>query len=242
MLMATGNSFAIVALLNFSFFLIPVSKHSPIMLAFNLPFESAVYMHQLLGRASIVESFLHGLLHIIRFYKEKSLDGFFSGSVFRLLFPPASCFCSGTTLDEQTGLCSSCCSGLEGGETSCYYLWRNFTGLFGLIFMLAILATSQRAVRRSCYRLFFLCHITFAPLVFLFIVWHWNRIYFYLLPSFTLYCVSFFVVHFSPSQCGIKVERVKEIGNSGTYEMVVCRDKVSVFLPHMEGRDAHQEK
>ena len=47
MLCETANSFGILALVNMSFFLIPVSKHNPLLDALNISQENAIGIHQL---------------------------------------------------------------------------------------------------------------------------------------------------------------------------------------------------
>jgi len=226
-LSSIANFLALSGLVNMSFFLIPVSKHSPVLVAFNLPMEQSLYVHQLAGLTSIVFYVLHGVLHMIRFVTERGdEDSSSAPRLWRLLFPPVGCWCADYEVDPETSECISCCSGIEGEtkkgvETSCYYLWRNFTGLASAFFAVAIFFTSRQKMRRHSYRIFYICHVIFAPLVFLFAIWHWQRTYVFLLPSLTIHCIGFFVVHFSPTQAGVQVISVERIGGTDFYEMVV---------------------
>ena len=226
-LSSIANFLALSGLVNMSFFLIPVSKHSPVLVAFNLPMEQSLYVHQLAGLTSIVFYVLHGVLHMIRFVTERGdEDSSSAPRLWRLLFPPVGCWCADYEVDVETSECISCCSGIEGEtkkgvETSCYYLWRNFTGLASAFFAVAIFFTSRQKMRRHSYRIFYICHVIFAPLMFLFAIWHWQRTYVFLLPSLTIHCIGFFVVHFSPTQAGVQVISVERIGGTDIYEMVV---------------------
>ena len=226
-LSSIANFLALSGLVNMSFFLIPVSKHSPVLVAFNLPMEQSLYVHQLAGLTSIVFYVLHGVLHMIRFVTERGdEDSSSAPRLWRLLFPPVGCWCADYEVDVETSECISCCSGIEGEtkkgvETSCYYLWRNFTGLASAFFAVAIFFTSRQKMRRHSYRIFYICHVIFAPLMFLFAIWHWQRTYVFLLPSLTIHCIGFFVVHFSPTQAGVQVISVERIGGTDFYEMVV---------------------
>ena len=182
LLMGMANQFAFLGLINFSFFLIPVSNHNPLLATFNVPAEIALGLHMLFGQTGVLLMVVHGLLHVVRFNKEKGEDYYYSGSVWRLLFPPSSCFfCS---KDD------SCDSGIEGEEASCYYLWRNFTGLLAVAAMVAIYFTSLEKIRRKFYSIFFVSHVTLVPLAFIAAIYHWDRMFMWLLTPFTIYLIS----------------------------------------------------
>ena len=112
-LSSIANFLALSGLVNMSFFLIPVSKHSPVLVAFNLPMEQSLYVHQLAGLTSIVFYVLHGVLHMIRFVTERGdEDSSSAPRLWRLLFPPVGCWCADYEVDVETSECISCCSGI----------------------------------------------------------------------------------------------------------------------------------
>lgn len=172
-----SNAFAFVALLAMSYFLIPVSRQSPILKLLDWDPASAVRLHIWSGRIIIVGVLIHGSMHM---YRWVAVSG---ESIVGLLFPPAPCW----TLQE-TNYKPSCVD--DDTECTCYFHFRNFTGFMALVGLLVIAATTFNYVRRHYYRAFYLTHVLAAPTVILMAILHWQRSVLYIAPSLLYYAAT----------------------------------------------------
>ena len=171
----TANSFAILGLLNLALFLLPVSKHTPILLALNVPAEVALTFHRIAGRTSIAAVLIHGILYMTKWVMTNE-------SLLVKLLPPIDCFIGGA--GEESGV--QC----ETGHCDCHSLLANFTGVIAGCCFVGIFLSSLEWVRRRHYRVFYTCHVGFALVGCLFAVVHWSRLILYTLPAIVFYSLS----------------------------------------------------
>jgi predicted ferric reductase len=173
-----SNSFAFVALIAMSYFLIPVARQSPLLKFVNWSPAAAVRLHIWSGRTIIVAVLVHSLMHMIRW------SNFSRENLVSMIFPPAPCW---TLQDTKTF--EPTCNDTET-ECSCYHLFRNLTGFVGLLGLLVIAATTVRHVRRNHYRVFYMTHVLAAPTVLIMVILHWRRSVLYMAPSLLYYVAS----------------------------------------------------
>ena len=65
LLAETSKSFGRLSLLNLGMFLVPLSRHNPLLKAFNTPVEHAMQAHRICGRMSIISALIHGMLYVL---------------------------------------------------------------------------------------------------------------------------------------------------------------------------------
>jgi predicted ferric reductase len=162
--MEIANAGGMVAMVMLSWFLIPVARHTALLTLMGWSPEKAIRMHIWAGRIGIVGVTWHGLGHMYRWYVRN--DG-----VVSMLFPKAECW---TYFNDGT----------------CYDLFRNFTGLIAMVFMVAIALASLSFVRRASYGLFYKVHVIAGPTSLVFAILHWNRMVLFLCPSILYYVAS----------------------------------------------------
>lgn len=198
-----SNCSAIVGLIAFSHLLIPVSKHSPLILLLNWTPQEAMVMHKYTGRLTICGIVIHGLGHFMHAYWRwwsLFVDGYritaesktqnrnrMEKSVWKGFIPPMECWQqkfrsnSSTQLDFGPGCINN------DVACSCLDFWINFTGLLGLIATLILLVGSLNHIRRYHYKVFYIVHITTAPLLIISAILHYNRTMLYMCPSLLYY-------------------------------------------------------
>ena len=162
--MEIANAGGMMAMIALSWFLIPVARHSVLLSLMGWSPEKAIRMHIWAGRIGIVGVIWHGLGHMYRWYIRN--DG-----VVSMLFPKAACW-------------------TYHNDSSCYDLFRNFTGFVAMVFMVAIAVTSVSFVRRASYSFFYKVHVVAGPASLLFAILHWNRMVLFLCPGILFYVAS----------------------------------------------------
>lgn len=176
-LMHTGNAFGWTAMIALSYFLIPVTRHSPILALLDWNPVCAVRLHIWSGRICIMGVIVHGFFHMFRWW-------YVSGeSIVRMLIPPETCW--GRTSNIYEPKCND-----PKSSCSCYDHFRNLTGLLALVALITIGISSIGYVRRRYYRLFYLVHVTSGPTMLLMATLHWNRMILFLAPSMLYYVSS----------------------------------------------------
>jgi predicted ferric reductase len=175
--MEVGNSFAIMALVAFSYLLIPVARHSAILKLLNWTPVAAVRLHIWSGRIIIVGVLVHGAMHMYRWV------GISGENLFSMILPPAPCWTFGDTEFRPT--CND-----SDSDCSCYAHFRNLTGVLAMVGLVVIAVTSIGYVRRNHYRIFYVAHVLASPLVFIMSVLHWQRSVLYIAPSLLYYVAS----------------------------------------------------
>lgn len=190
-----GNSFGMMAMVSMSFFLIPVSKHGPILKLLGWSPARVVRLHIWCGRLIIIGSFLHGLLHFLR-YKH-----FLENKKQSFLFPPQQCWTTTATNDD------------DSLSVACYDHFLYLTGVVACMALFGILMTSLHVVRRACYSLFYMSHVVLAPIFLLMVMLHYNRGILYTAPSILYYVAVSLPVFQETSNERIKIMSVERLGN-----------------------------
>ncbi len=199
-----SNISAIVGLIAFSHLLVPVSKHSPLVVLLNWTPQEALVLHKYSGRLAVCSVLLHGFGHFAHAYwRWWSLfvsdygikadsdvvqnSNWMEKSFWRGFIPPLQCwlnkFGSSNSTELDFGL------GCINDDVSCTCLdfWINFTGLFGLVALLVLLVGSLNHIRRHYYKVFYMVHIIAAPTFIIATVLHYNRAIMYMCPSLLYY-------------------------------------------------------
>ena len=202
-----SNCSAIIGLIAFSHLLVPVSKHSPLIVLLKWTPQEALVMHKYAGRLAITGVVVHGFGHLMHAYwrwwslfvsdyrttiaEESNLlqnKNWMEKSFWRGFIPPMECwqnnsFRSNNNSELDFG------PGCINDDVSCNCLdfWINFTGLCGLIAMLVLMIGSLNYIRRHFYRVFYMVHIIAAPLFIVASILHYNRAIMYMLPNLLYY-------------------------------------------------------
>jgi predicted ferric reductase len=150
-----------------SFFLIPVSRHSVLLVAMNWSPVHALRIHIWAGYLSFLFITLHGLILVATWFM------YLDGPIYKEFIPPAECW---------TG------SFPEG--SMCSHQVYNFTGLVAFVFFFILWASSLQWFRRKYYRVFYILHVIFGSLALLGSIWHFSFIALYFLPSTIYYLAS----------------------------------------------------
>lgn len=175
--MEVSNSFAIMSLVVFSYFLIPVVRHSAILKLLNWTPVAAVRLHIWSGRIIIVGVLLHGTMHI---YRWVSISG---ENLLSMIIPPAPCW----TLSEADF--QPTCNDSDT-DCSCYDHFRNLIGVLAALGLVVIAITTLNYIRRNHYRIFYMAHVLAAPIVIIMSILHWQRSVLYMAPSLLYYVAS----------------------------------------------------
>eukprot|EP00984_Skeletonema_dohrnii_P018010 scaffold8324_cov78-Skeletonema_dohrnii-CCMP3373.AAC.3 len=199
-----SNCSAIVGLIAFSHLLIPVSKHSPLIVLLNWTPQEALIMHKYAGRLAVCGVVVHGFGHVMHAYwrwwsmfvsdydiitESNVLQSryWMEKSFWRAFIPPMQCWQQkfrsniSTEIDFGPGCINN------DDSCSCLDFWINFTGLLGLIALLVLMVGSLNHIRRNHYNVFYVVHIIAAPLFILASVLHYNRSIMYMCPSLLYY-------------------------------------------------------
>jgi predicted ferric reductase len=171
-----SNALGVMVMIAMTFFLVPVSKHGPILKLFCWSHARAVRLHIWCGRLIVIGSLFHGLLHLLRW---KYLLG---EKVNSFLLPPRQCWISDKEFVPQ-------CKNPET-ECTCYSHFLYLTGVLACLALIVILVTSSNWVRRKFYSVFYISHLLVAPLFILVILLHYNRGILYVAPSVLYYLAS----------------------------------------------------
>lgn len=221
-----ANRFGDVAMVALSFFMIPASRHGPVLSLFGWHPYHACTIHMFAGWLSFWTSWLHFICYIIKYstsYYPRSTNeiceeeqGGWPG--WRWIFPPAICFTYNNQkpyewLNPET-------DEIEMIDPPCYRdCGKMINGFYGTVAILAftILAvTSMQVVRRYKYSVFYFAHVICAPLFIIFVVMHWKHIYYYFVPSAVYYFatqVPFLMQHSRKTvdNYGLKIVNVMDI-------------------------------
>lgn len=185
-----------VGTLLISFFLIPVTRHSVLLVAMNWSPVHALRIHVWAGYLAFFFIFLHGIMIVGVWFK------WAPGPVYEEIFPPKECW-----------------TGTNTAESRCGGKFYNFTGLVAFTFMAVLWASSFNWFRRKWYRMFYILHIIFGTLSILASIWHYEYIGLYLLPSILYYLASTMptLVQALASRFrgGVKILQVVELEDAG---------------------------
>lgn len=150
-----------------SFFLIPVTRHSVLLVAMNWSPIHALRIHVWAGYLSFFYIFLHGFLLVVTWFM------FVDAPIYKEFIPPRGCW-----------------KGTFPEDSHCAHQFYNLTGLIDFVFFFVLWASSLNWFRRKRYRLFYLLHVSCGTLALLGAVWHYGFIALYILPSLGYYLAS----------------------------------------------------
>jgi len=175
----SGNIFGMVAVMSFSWMLIPVSHRGPIAKLFQWDSIKAIEFHMWSGRIIVVASILHGIEHTVRY----ALQG---QDVLRAFYlPPTGCWKHPQTYVPEI------CDKADGDEAcSCYDHFLPLTGILAMVGLILIGVTSAYRVRRDHFATFAMLHYILTPLTFLAICIHYNKAILYASGSLLYYLAS----------------------------------------------------
>ncbi len=202
-----ANTFAITALLGMSFLLIPVATYSHILQYFTDTQALGVQqrIHQALGCSIMIGVGLHVVLHVYRWYSIQQYQNVLS----MLFVVPTLCWphAAGTNDEHSTSelLCPSLLpdddvtTTAANDDCTCYGRVRNVMGTLASMALLIIALTTVivPSFRRHYYRAFYCLHRILGPLVFLFVILHWNRSIVYLSGNILYYMAGTFPIWFT---------------------------------------------
>jgi predicted ferric reductase len=191
---AIGNSLASAAVVTLSFWMIPVTKHSIMLTVLGWSPIHATKLHVWAGRMSTFGFVMHGVCHFWRWTLLQE-------NLWTLIVPPASCWKWFVEEAEEM----SCQS--PQTQCNCTAFFRNLTGVLASTALLVLTMSSLSWVRRKHYRIFYICHMSMAPMFLIMAVVHWSRTIFYLLPS---------VLYYAAATCPSVVQRVATVSRGGS--------------------------
>eukprot|EP00804_Cyclotella_cryptica_P026691 CCRYP_007934-RA/>CCRYP_007934-RA protein AED:0.12 eAED:0.12 QI:343/1/1/1/0.5/0.33/3/245/827 len=176
-----------------SWFLIPVARHSVLLVAMGWSPVHALRMHIVAGHISFLLVFIHALTMLIVWFR----DPF---PVYQQFVPPAECWAWDANFndeaisitDNSTSVNETSTSSLQGGELEidCAWQFYNLTGLVAMTIFTMLWVSSLHWFRRRNYRLFYLLHVIFGSLVLLCAVLHYGYLIMFFLPSIAYYLAS----------------------------------------------------
>lgn len=180
-------------------FLIPVTKHSPILDWLRVTPVQALAFHRVAGWTGLWNSILHGYLHL------RHLMDVLNGSrpnpkpwyvELKILLVPANWEC----VQSQNPFVVWFGSGAQvdihdedfAGGHDCWLALVNATGMISTIAFVILGLTSLPQVRRASYTLFYLTHIPMAWIMLIMAIWHYPTCALVLIPNM-IYYLSFHI-------------------------------------------------
>jgi predicted ferric reductase len=192
-----SNLSAIMGVYALAFFLIPVTRHSVLLVAMNWSPVHALRIHIWAGYTSFLFVTLHSVLHLVLWIRRSSQI-----PIHTQLIPSLHCWTSEFSADS-----------------ACHRQIYNLTGMIAYLCFVILWATSLHWFRRKWYRVFYLFHITFGPLMILCSIWHYSMIAVYLLPSILYYLAStsptLVQAVSSRFRGGVKIQKVVVLEDAG---------------------------
>ncbi len=193
-----ADLFGLTGTVVLSFFLIPVARHSVLLVAIGWSPVHALRFHIWSGFTAYIYIFFHSLLYVVEWIMYQD------GKVGDLLFPDKECFIF--FMDDDF-------------SDKCKREWYNFTGVIGTVAYTVLCVTSLNWFRRRNYRLFYLFHIFSGTSMLLAALAHWRTFIVYLLPSLLYYITSttppLLQALASRFRGGVKIVKVVPLSNSG---------------------------
>ena len=180
--MKTANILGLAGLVAMCMLLVPVTKHSPLIKVFGLSEPTAMTLHQYTGRFVVIACLMHGIGHV---YTWTVLAGEGFGT---MILPPAACWTL-SDLDEEDE--PTICRFEDTEDCSCYDIFKNLAGAVAGLGLAVIAVSSLGPVRRLMYGLFYRIHVIAGPLVFVAVVFHWNRSVLYLTGGMLYYLAMY---------------------------------------------------
>jgi Ferric reductase like transmembrane component/Ferric reductase NAD binding domain len=168
-----GNSFGMAALVAMSYVLIPVSRHSPLLLPISP--AHAIYLHHVAGRLVVGCGLLHGALHV---YRWMSMQG---RGLLEMVWPPRQCWTVFNNADDD-----------DVDDDFCYTRFRNLTGtLAGVALVVLALTTTFAIIRRRFYTtIFWPSHVISAPWLYIMVIIHYEKAILYVAGGVLYYLAT----------------------------------------------------
>lgn len=180
-----------------TWFLIPVARHSVLLVAMGWSPVQALRLHIWSGHISFFFVFLHTITMIMVWFMD-------TVPVTESIFPPASCWAWNAhnndeehdhrKLQEASGNSTNSTEvPMEESEAfipDCNYQWFNLTGILAMAMFTVLWVSSIQWFRRKNYKLFYLMHVIFGSLMVIASILHYAFICIYWLPSITYFLAS----------------------------------------------------
>ncbi len=196
---ATSYLFGWASVMCLVWFLIPVSRHSVLLVAMGWSPIHALRIHIWAGYLSFIYMFLHGIILVGVWFT------YYDYPVWQQIIPAKQCW---TWHPDNNEI-----------EPPCDHVYWNLTGIVAAIFFIVLWGTSLNWVRRRNYRLFYWSHIICGTMLLLTTVLHMQFYAIYLLCSSTYYLASTMptLVQALASRYrgGVKICKVTTIPDSG---------------------------
>jgi len=174
-------------------FLVPVTKHSPILDWLHISPVEALEFHRMAGWTSLVFSILHGFLHL-RHLMDVLRRGHprpWHRELVILLVPP-SWECVATQAPLQPLFSRTDQDQIFQSDKRCWLALVNATGMVSVMAFLVLAVTSLPRFRRYWYDAFYRVHIPMAWIMMLCAIWHYPTCALVLIPNVIFY-LSFYV-------------------------------------------------
>ncbi|KAL7558547.1 hypothetical protein ACA910_015749 [Epithemia clementina (nom. ined.)] len=211
-LKTAADTAGLAGVLCLSFFLVPVARHSILLVAMGWSPVHALRIHVWAGFASFFWIMLHGILYICVLFL------YHDGPVIEGIIPGSDCW-AWKPLQELSE------SDIERGRSphslssECKDQFYNFTGIIALVFFIILCVTSLNWFRRKYYRLFYIFHMTFGVAMLVTAVAHWNSLITYIMPSVVYYLASTAPVLIqavaSRFRGGVQIKKVVHLKDAG---------------------------
>eukprot|EP00592_Proboscia_alata_P001562 CAMPEP_0194369978 /NCGR_PEP_ID=MMETSP0174-20130528/18354_1 /TAXON_ID=216777 /ORGANISM="Proboscia alata, Strain PI-D3" /LENGTH=987 /DNA_ID=CAMNT_0039147251 /DNA_START=122 /DNA_END=3085 /DNA_ORIENTATION=- len=162
-----ANPSGISAVIALSWFMVPVSRQSPLLVALGVNPILALKFHIWAGRLCLFFSVIHTLCYLLMYEYGRADDVTVEEELVKVLIPSWDCW--------------------KGKGEFCYGTFRNFTGLVSVGALILLTITSLNVIRRNYYKFFYISHIILGTLMLVFAIAHWGAMQFYILPSLIYY-------------------------------------------------------
>lgn len=186
-----------------SFFLIPVARHSVLLVAMGWSPVNALRLHIWAGYTSFFFLAVHTILYVTKWFV------YYDDPVWVQIKPKSLCWGWSRPSDMS----------LADHRRACSKNWYNFTGTLVALFFLILLATSLNWFRRRWYRVFYLVHVSMGTLIILTSMLHWGGFVLAIAPSIAYYLASTIPTLIqalaSRFRGGVRIIRVVEIPDAG---------------------------
>jgi predicted ferric reductase len=199
----TSYLFGWASTLCLCWFLIPVTRHSILLVAMGWSPVHALRLHVWAGYLSFIYMILHGFILVVVWFV------YYDYPVWQQIIPAQECWAWHPDNNEHT----------NDLHPPCDHVYFNWTGLLAAFFFMVLWATSLNWFRRRNYRLFYLIHVSFGTLMLLSTILHMKFFAIYLLPSSTYYLAStsptLVQALASRFRGGVKIRKVVTVADSG---------------------------
>jgi hypothetical protein len=145
-----------------AWFLIPVARHSVLLVAMGWSPVHALRLHIWLGNIAFMFVVVHAGLHFIVWF------GFDDIPIYQQFIPPKPCWSPNAQNqvieEEHANAIEATDKATIEEESTCNHQFYNLTGLMAFLFLIVLWGSSLNWVRRRNYRVFYILHIVFGTL------------------------------------------------------------------------------